>query len=187
MEDKYYLLTEQGKEAYLNALESIGWFDLQNNNKKEIEERIADFEDPITYVFVLYHLWFDAEGFDEDTSYDSLLDELIEITGLEVKEKSVLYNEENDTVEITLTTLKATYSYTVNLEEFGDWIDEDFIDSFINEQVLEGEGSPNRFLPIPPSDQTMQFVFVPEALFVKAIEQGIVPESMDYFFGDEEE
>lgn len=187
MGDKYYLLTEQGKEAYLGALESIGWFDLQNNNKKEIEDRIEDFEDPITYAFVLYHLWFDAEGFDEDTSYASLLDELIEVSGLEVSEKNVRYNEENQSVEITLTTPKASYSYIVNLEEFGDWVDEDFIDSFMNEEVLEGEGIRSRFFPIPPSDQTMQFVFVPEELFVKAIEHGIIPGSMDYFFGEEDE
>ncbi len=179
--DKYTSLTTQGVEAYLKALTNINWFDYKTNDKNEIIERLKNQSNNNNLVFCIYNLWFDAEGFEDDESYDNLLDEILEIIGLENSSKKVNYNENDNSVSISITIEKRTYNYKIDLDEFGDWIDEDFINIFINEQLLKGENIINRFLPLPSSDQTVQFVFVPESMYNDAVDKGVIPEDLNYF------
>ena len=179
--DKYTSLTTQGVEAYLKALTNINWFDYKTNDKNEIIERLKNQSNNNNLVFCIYNLWFDAEGFEDDESYDNLLDEILEIIGLENSSKKVNYNENDNSVSISITIEKRTYNYKIDLDEFGEWIDEDFINIFINEQLLKGENIINRFLPLPSSDQTVQFVFVPESMYNDAVDKGVIPEDLNYF------
>lgn len=185
--DKYISLTTQGVDAYLQALTDINWFDIKQNNKAEIFNRLTKQDNHKNFVFCLYNLWFDSEGFEDDKSYSSLLDEILEIIGLTTLSKTVIYNTDSNSVNISLTTEKSTYSYKIDLDEFGDWIDEDFINTFINKQVLGGENIDNSFLVLPMSDQTVQFVFVPQSTYDKAVDKGIIPEHLNYFMSDIEE
>lgn len=179
--NKYNSLTTQGVEAYLQALTDISWFVYKTNNKEEILERLENEENNNDFVFCLYNLWFDAEGFEDDERYDRLLDEIVKIINLKNFSKKVDYNKKDNSVTILIKTEKTTYNYKINLDEFGDWIDEDFINIFINEQVLKGENMDNKFLPLPSSDQTVQFVFVPESMYNEAVDKGIIPENLNYF------
>ncbi|WP_027388275.1 hypothetical protein [Chryseobacterium gregarium] len=77
--------------------------------------------------------------------------------------------EKDNSVHISVTVEKTKYDDKIDSDEFGDWIDEDFINIFINEQVLKGEDLNNRFLPLPSCDQTVQFVFVPENKYNEAV------------------
>lgn len=182
--DKYISLTTQGIDAYLQALTDINWFDFKQNDKQEIFERLTKQGDNKNFVFCLYKLWFDSEGFEDDEPYRSLLDEILEIIGLKTLSKNVNYDTDNNLVNISLTTEKSSYDYKINLDDFGDWIDENFINVFINEQVLDGENIDNRFLALPMSDQTVQFVFIPQSTYDKAVGKGIIPEELNYFMTD---
>ena len=179
--NKYNSLTIQGVEAYLQALTDINWFVYKTNNKEEILERLENEENNNDFVFCLYNLWFDAEGFEDGEPYDRLLDEIVKIINLKNFSKKVDYNKKDNSVTILIKTEKTTYNYNIDLDEFGDWIDEDFINMFINEQLLKGENIINRFLPLPSSDQTVQFVFVPESLYNDAVDKGVIPEDLNYF------
>ena len=90
--DKYTSLTTQGVEAYLKALTKINWFDYKTNDKNEIIERLENQSNNKDFIFCIYNLWFDAEGFEDDESYDNLLDEILEVIGLENSSKRVISN-----------------------------------------------------------------------------------------------
>lgn len=184
--DKYLSLTKEGIDTYLQTLSDINWFNIQPNDKKVIAERLNEQKQNKDFVFSLYNLWFDAEGFEDHKLYESLLDEILEIVQVPVLQKNVSYNEENNSVSISLTTQKATYDYKIILDDFGDWIDENFIDIFINEQILKGENIENKFLALPMCDQTIQFVFVPQSTYDAAVDKGIIPQELNYFITDME-
>jgi DNA polymerase III delta prime subunit len=77
--DKYKDLTSKGKNEYLKALESIGWFDFSILSKDTIAKRLKKIEENERFVFCLYDLSFDAEGFEDANSYKSLLEEIMKI------------------------------------------------------------------------------------------------------------
>ena len=176
----YRELVSKGKDAYLDALEDTGWFRYSLLTKDEIRERLFGVKDPEDYVFYLYNVWFDAEGFEDDDAYRSLLEQILGALGLEKSGLSVLYDKEQNYVTIEIKTKHHTYNYSIALDEHGDWVDGDLIDSFINNEVLPGELEERRLMVLPPSDQTVQFVFIPEGVFRKAREKGVIP-GEDYF------
>jgi hypothetical protein len=183
--DKYKNLTSKGKVAYLEALKNIGWFDFSNNTKEEIGDRI-DHElnkskENADFMFCLYDLWFDREGFEEDDDYKFLLEEIIEIIKLNCK-LTVEYSKFENNIKIQIKTENNVYTYYVNNFRYvSGWIDEKIIEVYINYDLLYGEKTNKIFIELPSSDQTVQFVYMPEEIYKKAIEVGIIPEDKDYF------
>lgn len=176
--DKYKELTGKGVAGYLSALEEVSWFRYSKIARAEVEERLFKTEDPADYVLCLYDLWFDAEGFEDDESYSWLLERIQLVTGLDFK-LNVTYQQETNSVEITINGAGGDYHYAVAMES--DWIDESFIEELINNRVLPGEGVASQFIALPPTDQTVQFVYIPSAAYDNAIAKGIIPSDMGYF------
>jgi hypothetical protein len=181
--DKYKDLTSKGKNEYLKALGNIGWFDLSNVSKKIINKRLEKIKENERFVFCLYDLIFDAEGFEDTGSYKSLLEEIIKITGLEDYKINVEKNDKENNINIKIETRNNVYDYFVNLDETEDWIDWTVIDYYIN-NLLARENIDKKFLPIPPEDQTVQFIFIDEKIYQKAKKFGIIPENQGYFIED---
>jgi hypothetical protein len=178
--DKYSNLTAKGKDSYFKALEDIDWFNFSNVSKETISKRLEKIKENERFVFCLYDLSFDAEGFEDNNSYKSLLEEIIKITGLKNYKVDVKYIGEINSIKIKIKTKNNEYEYCINLNETEDWIDSDVIDEYIN-NLLVGEGMDRIFLPIPPEDQTVQFIYIKEDIYERAIEAGIIPEEQGYF------
>lgn len=181
----YELLTAEGKDAYLQALDEVEWFSFDQNSREEISKRLEAKEDPKDYVTVLFNLWFDAEGFEDDLAYNNLLGEILKVSALEICEKKVAYHQNTNSVSITLTTRNNTYNYQIAITR--DWIDESFIDHFINERLLGGEQVESRFFALPFFDQTARFVFIPKYIYDNAVKEGIIPDRLNYFMPEDNE
>ncbi|MDR1316043.1 MAG: YjaG family protein [Spirochaetales bacterium] len=178
--DKYKDLTSKGKNEYLKALESIGWFDFSILSKDTINERLKKIEENERFVFCLYDLSFDAEGFEDAGSYKSLLEEIMKIVKLKDYKINVENANRENNINIKIETKNNEYDYLINLDENDDWIDEAVIDYYIN-NLLAGENIDKKFLPIPPEDQTVQFIFIEEKIYEEARKFGIIPECQGYF------
>lgn len=181
--DKYKNLTSKGKDEYLKVLENIGWFNFSSVSKDIINERIKKIEENERFVYCLYDLSFDAEGFEDADSYKSLLEEMIKIIGLKDYKINVKKNSKKNAINIEIETKNNLYVHFVDLDETGDWIDWAVIDYYIN-SLLVGENIDKQFLPIPPEDQTVQFVFIDEKIYERAKKIGIIPENQGYFLED---
>ena len=182
--DKYKELVLKGKEAYLDALNEIGWFKVSNNSKDEIEKRLNEENVPANYLFSLWDLWFDAEGFDSADGYEFLLNHILETVKIEIVKVSVSYVKETNSVEIEINTKSNNYHYSIELKS--DWIDDDFINEFINNLVLVKENIDRKFFEIPTDDQTAKYVFLPQSVYDKAIKLGVIPNDLGYFHKQEE-
>jgi hypothetical protein len=69
------------------------------------------------------------------------------------------------------------------LDETKGWIDRVVVDYYIN-NLLAGENIYKQFLPIPPEDQTVQFILIDEKIYEKAKKFGTIPEKPGYFIED---
>ena len=177
--DKYKELTSKGKDEYLKALEKIGWFEFSNNSKEVIQKKLNEIAENERFVFCLYDLSFDAEGFEDDYSYKSLLNEIFKIIGLKDYKINVEYNKENN-LQIAIETKTNVYEYCVDLNETGDWVDESLIDGYIRNILVEEKTNKGLF-PIPPEDQTAVFIYISESIYNSAVENGIIPSELGYF------
>jgi len=184
--DKYNQLIEQGAEAYLNALDEAGWFK-DTEAKDKIRKKLIKEKDPKYYALVLADVAVDAEGFEDEASYQGLLKEFIKVIGVTDWEHTVRYKNDNTIIHITIKTPKSTYTYDIDPEETFGWLDATFAEDFINDEVLEGEGIESRFFDIPAADQSALYVYVPEKVHNKALKKGIIPDEPEYFldFGEE--
>ncbi len=86
--------------------------------------------------------------------------------------------------ELTGTVVTKNGTYECQLEELMGWLDGDFIEGFVNEEVLSGEGIEGRFFMLPATDQIAQYTFITEELYDEAIEAGILPDDPEYFMED---
>jgi hypothetical protein len=178
--DKYVELTSKGKNEYLKVLENIGWFNFSSNTKDEINNRLNESEKTEDFMFCLYDLWFDTEGFEDSDDYRFLLEQIMEIIKLTEYKLNVEYIKQNDLVKIKMETKNSIYTHYANLIEDSSRIEDNVINEFINNKLLVGENTGKKFIQLPSSDQTIQFVYMPGNIFQKAIENGIIPEE-DYF------
>jgi hypothetical protein len=177
--DKYKELTTKGKDVYLQALEGISWFSFSKNNKAEIEKRLNETKESINFVFCLYDLWFDTEGFEKPDEYEDLLKQIIEIMNISDCKLDVKSLKDNR-VKIEIKTKSNIFKYFVNLNKYAGWFDGNVIDKYINNKVLVVEKTNKRFFLLPCCDQRVQLVYMPIDIYEKAIKIGIIPEE-DYF------
>lgn len=181
--DKYAELVSQGADAYLAALTEIGWFKLPQNLRSETESRLKDIQENRFFLSALSHLYFDAEGFASGDAYESLLEEILEL--LELPEIEYDVEDDEEIIGIHLKIGENEYEYQISVSEHEGWLDQNFIQDFIN-GVLAGEKVESRFFCLPPADQTIEFVFVPEKNYALGVARGVLPEDMEYFMEDED-
>ena len=173
--DKYKELTTAGREAYLNALDKIDWFKTSKSSREEVKQKIEEAHCLDWLLFSIEDVAFDAEGFEDYSSYESVIKDFLNVAGIDA-ELTVEQIEEPYGAKIGIKTLSNTYSYSVNIEELGDWMDLEMIDTFINNQVLAGENIEARFWELPPIDQGYRCVFAPPSIYQTAIAKGVIPE-----------
>jgi hypothetical protein len=89
-------------------------------------------------------------------------------------------NSKENNINIEIETKNDAYEFFVDLDETEGWIDWTVIDYYIN-NLLEEENASKKFLPIPPEDQTVQFILIDEKIYEKAKKIGIIPERQGYF------
>ena len=97
---------------------------------------------------------------------------------------NVFFQKRTNTVEIEIQGEKNNYHYSIDVI-ISDWVDENLVDEFINSNVLPNENVRNRFCFLPPSDQTVQLVFVPVEVYEMAIEKGTIPADEGYFMKEQ--
>jgi len=182
--DKYNKLVSKGQEAYLNALNEIGWFEISNNSKEEIEKRLSKTNKPTNYLFSLYDLGFDGEGFENPDVYEYLLNEIWGIVGLDIVKMSVFYARASNSIEIEVQTKLSSYTRSIELNS--DWIEDNFIEEFVNNQILAGENINKKFFELPTDDQCSQYIFVTQSVYDKAIELGVIPDDLGFFYYQEQ-
>jgi hypothetical protein len=182
--DKYAELTARGVGAYLAALTELGWFKLPHNFKPETESRLKEIQEPRFLQSSLAHLAFDAEGFATAGAYESLLAEIFEV--LELPEAEFQVEDDEEIIGVHLKIGENEYEYQIQIAEHEDWLDQNFIQEFVN-SVAAGEKMESRFFCLPPADQVLEFVFIPEKYYAVAVARGLIPEEMEYFMEDAEE
>jgi hypothetical protein len=175
--DKYQELTKLGKDKYLQKVKSINWHDSDETILQAIIESINETSDDSYLVYALGVLGFDGEGFESASDYENILNEINEL----LKDQKLNVNVENQSGLLKIELKKnKTNVYEIDIEETGGWISEGFME-FIN-RTLKDEGFEEQFYALPPSDQTVDFIFSTEEKYKKAIDEGFIPEEMGYFF-----
>lgn len=183
--DKYAALTAQGKDAYLKALDETGWFGLPQNDRAKMEEHLSGISDSDYYFYILAHITEDAEDFDNGDAYREFFTKIAAISGINVVSSEFEYEMIGfGEDELTGTVVTASGTYKCLQEELMGWLDMDFVNYFINQEVLPGENTEGRFFLLPAADQMAQYTFVPQGLYDKAIEAGILPDDPEYFMSE---
>ena len=180
--DKYKALTSQGAAAYLHTLEEIGWFSFPHNNKAKISEHLFGISSSEYFFYVLSHIVRDAEGFEEGSDYKELFEEMAALSGVNVvsaefEYEMIGFGED----ELTGTVVTENGNYNCELGELMGWLDADFIEGFVNEEVLPGEGIEGRFFMLPATDQMAQYTYATQEVYDKAIAVGLLPDDPEYF------
>lgn len=181
--DKYKELTGKGKDEYLKVLEQIGWFKFPHNKKEEIAAKLDNQEKPDDFVLALSALSFDASLLEDEMQYESLMQDVINVSEISIKNKRIDYLATSDTFKFNIKTEDNTYQYHLRMDDYGDWLEDDnLLNAYVNKRVLRGEKVEGRFLPIPSTcDKKMQFVFITKKIYKKAVDTGIIPGDLTYF------
>lgn len=127
----------------------------------------------------------DAEGFEDGNDYKEFFEEMaalsrINVVSAEFEYEAIGFGED----ELTGTVVTEKGTYTCELGELMGWLDGDFIERFVNEEVLTGEGKEGRFFMLPATDQMAQYTFAKQEIYDKAIAAGILPDDPEYFMAD---
>lgn len=74
-----------------------------------------------------------------------------------------------------------THKFELDLEESMGWFNFDLIE-YLKEVVFPAENIAERLFSLPAADQTLGMIFAADALYQKAIENGLIPDDEEYFF-----
>ncbi|WP_131368676.1 hypothetical protein [Chryseobacterium luteum] len=176
---KYDLLIRQGADKYLAELDKLHWFEQTNLKREEVVEYLNEHKKlPILCIYsIAENLWHDSEGYDDMERYLELTKDYLKLANIQIK---TIHGFDNG--EIDLATSSNSYHYTIkDFEPSNDWIEDGFIDNFINQQILTKENCNKRFYIIPPMDQSIFVLFLTPELHQQAIDKGIIPDNPNYY------
>ncbi|UUC45979.1 hypothetical protein [Flavobacterium cerinum] len=170
---KYNMLEAQGKQAYLAALDEIGWFDLPQNDRSKIEAKIN--ESNGDFYLSLHHLTFLAEDFETEDGFKDLIATFQTITGIRFQSVDFDFNEDKMELKIIAKTDTQTITTWVDMSEYPVSEVEGILNEIINEIGME-----THFVWLPLESEILFYVFVPHELYMKAVKKGIIPQD-DYY------
>lgn len=175
--DEYKILTGKGKSEYIKVLKSFSWFDEKNEDKKKEIIRTLENDLEVNYSFLaLGDLSFDTEGFDTSESYKNLLKEMIKIAEIENQIKKINVAEKRNLINISILTNKnEELKYRIDINKNQDWIDTNFIEQLINEQLLPKININKKFIALPAIDQIANVIFISQNDFEQAKKNGLIP------------
>jgi hypothetical protein len=174
-------------ETYWRELKNVGWLDCipqgQHADLRKRIERSLLGSAPETTCFTLTQSSLDSECILGEGSYARILKDLAEASdGVFSPAHVVDRCEPNQTVG-TVSFVHARKQYDLKVSYDTDLLDEAIID-LVNEAISNG-GSDRQFINLPVIDQCYYLVFVPRAVYEKAIEVGLLPDTdaIDMFDG----
>ena len=177
MKREYRKLISKGKDEYLNVLKSFEWFNKKSETKKNEIINILKNDLEVNYsFFALEELSFDSEGFDTSEAYEDLIKNMIRIADIKHLIKKTVVTKKNNLINITVIIKNGKkLNYSVDINNNGDWIDPEFIDSFFNNQLLSELNISENFMSLPVVDQVANLIFISKNDYSKAIEIGLIP------------
>lgn len=176
--NKYKKLTQKGKDAYLQALEEIDWFNKAQDDKTRVIERLEELTNipnsDNQYAYALKSWLIDYEDYEyDDLSKIELFKKACTIAGLEFV--SVEFEDLEDIINVKLTTNKGTDKCEVDAHVFQ--MAPQLMEEVMN-FILPEEG--NLFLMILAEDQTVHYAFISIDLYFSAVEKGVIPKYDEY-------
>jgi hypothetical protein len=178
-------------ERYLDRLKGVGWFEGRSERATQalaVRVRKA-FADKASHAFyALADTSFDAEcieatGPDEECSYHSVLMQLAEVS-------RGGFRPENLREEVDFEEGIARVSFELDGESFerefeqeDDWFSPEALE-LVND-ALESVGRDERFIPLPPCDQTLSVCFITQDTYDAAVDIGLIPDAEMYALEDE--
>jgi hypothetical protein len=174
--------TQMTAESYWAGLERVGWLAyVPAAQQAELRQRIAQsFAEGAKWTFLaLSVLTFDGEcimgegGPDEPLSYYAKLEEFAKASGGRFRPVKIVDRVDwaRDTTQVSFAHNGLEYKWSRPLAT--DWFQEGVLD-LVN-SALKDAAVKERFIPLPAVDQCWHVVFVPTAVYRKAVRVGLIP------------
>ncbi|RZJ70744.1 hypothetical protein [Flavobacterium sp.] len=170
---KYDRLQALGKQAYLDALDEIGWFDFPQNNRAQIEAKINESDSDL--YLSLHHLHLFAEDFESDEGFVDVIEKFQAIAGINFQSVDFDFDEAEMEFKITAAVDGKTITTWIDRSEYP--VSE--IEQTLN-HLLDNSGSETHFVWLPLESELLFYVFVPHELYMKAVKKGVIPQDDQY-------
>ncbi|HEX8561977.1 MAG TPA: hypothetical protein VF676_03250 [Flavobacterium sp.] len=173
--ENYKQLEAQGNQEYLERLNSIGWFDYPQNDRKILTDKINESTDD--FYLHLHHFAIFSEDFYEIEDYINILKTLNEISGVNFEFPEFNVNDDDNIINIkfTITDNKFELNFDMNEPIMIPQIESEF------NAVFHKLNLNSRLLWLPLESGIYFYVFIPVELYKKAVKDGIIPEESEYF------
>ena len=165
--DLYFDLVDKGPDAYMEALDSIGWFDQGQKNKNSIREKLQLYTNSGDYLLSLADIKIDGEGFEDMEAYKIFFNQIKTIVPNSkfsvIKDRSVYL--------LTFTIGNQRYEHTLTIES--DWFQENILTEWINPDLTNSNSNENFYI-LPSEDQCLYIVYASNEVYLKALENSVV-------------
>jgi len=169
-------------KEYLDALEKIGWLAaLPADARRELGDRVTRAKGGASTDLCpsLAAVTFDAEmiygqGPRDADSYHGLIKLLADGSFGQFKPTKIKDTLSADDERAYVSFELGKRAFSINVPLRNDWVEMDVIDVLVND-ALRDTGIASRFRRLPASDQTCSLAFVPDDVWRKAVEAGLIP------------
>jgi hypothetical protein len=165
--DLYYDLVDKGPDAYIEALELIGWFNQGQKKKNAIREKLHQSIDADNYLLTLADIHIDGEGFEDIEAYKIFLNQIKNI----VPDSKFSVINDGDRYILTFTIGKNRYEYFLHID--GEWFQDNILTEWINPALTHSNINEN-FYVLTSEDQCLYMVYVTNELYLKALENNVI-------------
>jgi len=167
-------------DAFVKKLKEIGWLnsvpaDAQTEILSQLKTNLANKDDQGFAYLALSQCGFDAE----DVEYDEVFAEFAKISQKRFNPsqlKVAVVPGEEDLEDLKVSFRHGGKQYSCTIPETG-WFNEAVVET-INE-ALEDSKVEQRFIVLPAGDQLVGVVFVPPAVYDKAVRAKLIPRYED--------
>ena len=167
-------------DAYVKKLKEIGWLDFvpadaQTEILSQLKKNLANKGDQEFAFLALSQCGFDAE----DVEYEELFEDFAEMSQKRFNPSGLKITTvpgEDDLEDLHLSFRHGGKQYSCTVPETG-WFDEAVVKT-MNEALEDSKVEP-RFVVLPAGDQLIGVVFVPPAVYDKAVRAKLIPRHED--------